>query len=143
VHDTASAARAGTTSTGHASVPARLAPRPDHLVLVGGGAADHRELAAPIARGLYIPALARAAERGSGEPAFRTLGAFVIEDGELGPPARDLRVTFDPFDVLAATEALTGRQRLVPGTTASARLLGATVCPALRASGGLRVLRLA
>lgn len=147
VHDTASAARAGTIPTGHASIPARLAPRPDHLVLVGGGASGVQELAAPIARGLYIPALAREDERGSGEPVFRTLGAFLIEDGERSRPLRELRVTLDPIDVLAATEALTSVQRLVvaggAGGIRSPRLTGATVCPALRTAGGLRVLRIA
>ncbi len=61
VHDTRSAARAGggASSTGHALAPggAPDGPEPTNLVLIGGGAADEAELAAPIERGIYVTRL--------------------------------------------------------------------------------------
>src|SRR5204863_4424387 len=61
VHDTRSAAQAGggARSTGHALEPGGAidGPAPTNLVLIGGGAADAAELAAPIERGLYVTRL--------------------------------------------------------------------------------------
>jgi predicted Zn-dependent protease len=114
-------------ATGHAPSAGRT-PVPEHLVLVGGGAADVAELAAGIERGLLLTDVGFAA------------AARVIEDGELGPPANDLRIAFDPFEILASTDALTARQRLVPTEDwRSIRVIGATVAPALRARAGIRV----
>ena len=119
-------------ATGHApSLGER--PRPEHLVLVGGGAADVAELAAGLGDGLLIGAL---------EPDGYVPGARVIAGGELGPPAKDFRVELDPLEVLAATDALTSRQRLVPSADwRSVRSIGAMVVPALRARAGIRVVR--
>jgi PmbA protein len=125
VHDATSAAAAGTTSTGHAARPGGLAdPRPEHLVLVGGGAADVPELIGPIERGLLIATLT---------PDDRAHGVWLIEAGRFARPVADLDVEFDPFAVLAQVQALTGRQRTVPAGA------GATIAPALRAGGGLHV----
>lgn len=57
VHDTASAARAGEATTGHATQAATLAPMPDHLVLAGGGASGVDELLAAMHRPIYLPTL--------------------------------------------------------------------------------------
>jgi predicted Zn-dependent protease len=109
--------------TGHARSPGgQLGP--EHLVLVGGGAADLAELAAPIEDGLLIGTL----DDGGGAHGVR-----VISGGALGPPAHDLAIRLDPLAILAATEALTARQRLVPSADwRTARRIGATVAPALR-----------
>jgi PmbA protein len=126
VHDSTSAAAAGARSTGHAARPGGLAdPRPEHLVLVGGGAADVTELIAPIERGLLIASLT---------PEDRAHGVWLIEDGAFARPVADLDVAVDPFAVLAQVQALTARQRVVPAGD------GATIAPALRAGGGVRVL---
>jgi predicted Zn-dependent protease len=129
VHDSTSAAAAGTTSTGHATLPGGLTgPLPEHLVLVGGGAADLAELAAPVGYGWLIGAISRG---GSAR------GVRIIRDGRIAEPVANLTVAFDPLELLANVQALTGRQRTVPNR-GSRWSPGATIAPALRAGGGLR-----
>lgn len=120
----------GSASTGHATVALASAPVAQHLVLVGGGAADEDELMQSIDRGLYIPALDRAGRR--------ALGAALIEEGRRGTPLRDFEVEVDGLAVLAGAQALTMRQQLVPTDDASARTIGGSLCPGLRATGGVR-----
>jgi predicted Zn-dependent protease len=136
VHDATTAAREGTATTGHATRPAGFGiPRPRNLVLVGGGAADVAELAAGIDDGLLIASLHRL-----GQDRLQARGVRRISGGELGPPAADVAVRADLFDVLAATDALTSRQWLVPAALMrSPRDTSAAVVPALRARSGLRV----
>jgi predicted Zn-dependent protease len=133
VHDSTSAAATGATSTGHAVLPAGLAdPLPEHLVLVGGGAADLAELAAPIADGLLI---------GTISPAGVAEGVRRIRSGEIAEPVADLTVALDPLELLAHVQALTARQRTIPpAERVPAWRIGATIAPGLRASGGLHVL---
>jgi predicted Zn-dependent protease len=120
-------------STGHATRPGHAEPWPDHLVLVGGGAADVAELAAPIALGLLIPSFL------PGEHESWLLdGARLIEGGEPTWPVNGV-AEIDPLAILAATEALTARQQLIPTDDDSALTIGATLAPALRARGGVRV----
>lgn len=146
VHDTLSAARAGggATSTGHA-LPADLGhdgPEPTNLVLIGGGAADEAELAAPIERGIYVTRLwylNPVRERETLMTGTTRDGTFLIEDGRIGAPLRDVRFTESILRILETTEALSVRQDLV----AEAELYGrryatGVVCPALRA-GEFRV----
>jgi predicted Zn-dependent protease len=120
--------------TGHATRSGRPAPRAEHLVLVGGGAAGLGELLAPIAEGLLVPALER-----DEDGTLRLHGAFAIEGGRRGAPVADAAVELSALDVLATTQALTMAQRTVAAGGPSARTTGATVCPALRATAGLRV----
>ncbi|HET8756905.1 MAG TPA: hypothetical protein VFM58_12880, partial [Solirubrobacteraceae bacterium] len=114
---------------------------PEHLVLVGGGAADRAELAAPIDVGLMIPALSihggwAAGERGSA----LAEGVSVIRGGEVAGPAPNLTVLFEPLELLARAEAFTARQRTVPPPVQrSARTASATVAPGGRFGGGLFV----
>lgn len=112
-----------TAASGHAVEAGRPGARPDHLVLVGGGAASVDELLAPIERGVYLPTLA---------------SGFLIRDGRRAEPIAPTAVAIDPLAVLAGTQALTSRQRTIP-VGGSARTVGATVCPALRTSGGVLV----
>jgi hypothetical protein len=137
VHDATTAARAGTATTGHATRPAGLGvPRPRNLVLVGGGAADVAELAAGIGDGLLIASLHRL----SGGDRLQARGVRRIARGELGPPAPDVQVRADLFDVLAGAEALTARQWLVPAALMrTPRDVSAAVVPALRAAAGVHV----
>lgn len=146
VHDTRSAAIAGdgARSTGHAIAPggAPEGPLPRNLVLIGGGAADVDELAAPIERGIYVtrfwyvnPVHPR-----------RTLltgmardGTFLIEGGRITRPLRDVRFTDEALGLLDRTEALTARLRLVcEGEFYGRRFATGVVCPAIRVSA-LRV----
>jgi len=146
VHDRRSAARAGggTRSTGHALAPGGSphGPVPTNLVLIGGGAADERELAAPIEHGLYVTRLwyvNPVHERSALLTGTTRDGTFLIEDGEITRPAQDVRFTDSILRVLEGTQALTAQQRLVSEADFYGRRFAfGVVCPALRAAG-LRV----
>jgi predicted Zn-dependent protease len=141
VHDTRSAARAGTVSTGHALSPGGSAwgPAPTNLVLIGGGAADESELMAPIERGLYVTRLwyVNAVHEKSALLTGTTRdGTFLIEDGRLGRPVKDVRFTDSVLRLLEATEELTAGQRLVSDAEFYGRRFATgVVAPALRAQG--------
>ena len=121
----------GGPSTGHATVALASAPVAQHMVLVGGGAADEDELMRPIDRGIYIPAIDRVGRH--------ALAAALIQGGQRSAPLRDFGVEIDPLAVLAGAQALTMRQQLIPTDDVSARTIGASMCPGLRSSGGIRV----
>jgi PmbA protein len=132
--------------TGHAQAAGGVGGAfPEHLVLVGGGAADLAELVAPVEHGLLIAALSlhggwMAGQRGSA----MAEGVRVIRGGEPAEPAPNLTVLFEPLELLAHVQALTARQRTIPPPLQrSARTAAATVAPALRAAGGLHVAALA
>jgi predicted Zn-dependent protease len=128
--------------TGHALQPgASSGTLPEHLVLVGGGAADLAELAAPLDRGLFIPALSMHGAWVLGRRgAALAEGVRAIQDGALAAPVANLSVLFEPFELLARTEALTARQRtLPPPVQRSARTASATVAPGGRFGGGVFV----
>jgi PmbA protein len=143
VHDTRSAALAGrgARSTGHALAPGGSlgGPEPTNLVLVGGGARDVHELAQPIERGLYVTRLWYV----NAVHAKRTLltgmtrdGTFLIEDGLITRPVRDVRFSDEALRILDATEALTAHPRLVTeGEFYGRRFATGVVCPAIRARG--------
>jgi PmbA protein len=146
VHDSRSAALAGggAVSTGHALAPGGdpQGPAPTNLVLMGGGAADVAELAAPIERGIYVT---RLWYLNVVHPKQTLLtgttrdGTFLIEHGQITRPLRDVRFTDSVLRILEATEALTGSPRLVSEAEYYGRRFATgTVCPALRA-GGFRV----
>jgi predicted Zn-dependent protease len=146
VHDTRSAAIAGggARSTGHALAPggAGDGPVPTNLVLVGGGAADVDALAVPIERGIYVTRLWYV---NTVHPKHALLtgmtrdGTFLIEDGRIGRPLRDVRFTDSVLRLLDATEALGARPRPVSEAEFyGRRFASGVVCPPLRARG-LRV----
>ena len=146
VHDIRSAARAGggARSTGHATAPggAGFGPHPTNLVLIGGGAADEHALAASIERGLYVTRFWYVNPVHAKQTLLTGMtrdGTFLIEDGRIGRPLRDVRFTDSVLRILEATEALSSAQRLV--STADfygRRFATGVVCPALRA-GGFRI----
>ncbi|HEU4975181.1 MAG TPA: metallopeptidase TldD-related protein [Baekduia sp.] len=146
VHDSRSAARAGggARSTGHALAPGGSphGPAPTNLVLIGGGAADVDELAAPVERGIYVT---RLWYLNVVHPKQTLLtgttrdGTFLIEDGRISRPLRDVRFTDSVLRILQETEALTASSRLVSEAEYyGRRFASGVVCPALRA-GGFRV----
>jgi len=112
-------------ATGHAVRPGEATAEPQHLVLVGGGAADEEELMAPIARGVFLPTLGR---------------AWAIEGGRRGRALPGLRAQADPVAVLAGAQALSARQQTIPGA-GGAREIGASMVPALRTAAGVRLVR--
>jgi predicted Zn-dependent protease len=63
-------------------------------------------------------------------------GTFLIEDGRITAPLRDMRFTDSALRILAATEQLTSAQRLVSESDLYGRRWATGVlCPALRAEG--------
>jgi PmbA protein len=143
VHDTRSAALAGggAVSTGHAVAPGGSphGPAPTNLVLGAGGAADVAELAAPVERGVYVTRLwyvNPVHEQQTLLTGMTRDGTFLIEDGRIARPLKDLRFTDSVLRILSATEALTSTRRLVSeGEFYGRRFSAGTVAPALRAQG--------
>ena len=63
-------------------------------------------------------------------------GTFLIEEGAITRPLRDVRFTDSALRILAATEELTAAQRLVSDTDLyGRRFANGVLCPALRAEG--------
>ena len=141
-HDLRSAALAGdgAVTTGHALAPGGHAsgPYPTNLVLAGGGAADEAELCAPIERGIYVTRLWYANVVRPKETLITAVtrdGTFLIEDGRVTRPLRDLRLTDSVLRILSGTEALSREQRLASdGEFYGRRFAYGVVCPALRAN---------
>jgi len=141
VHDRRSAARAGdgAVSTGHAIAPggAPSGPHATNLVLGGGGASGIAELCKPIERGLFVTRLwyvnvvdgRRSLLTGTTRD-----GTYMIENGRVSRPVKDVRFTDSVLRILSATEALTATQRLVCDLQFyRRRFASGVVCPALRA----------
>jgi predicted Zn-dependent protease len=140
-HDIRSAALAGdgAGTTGHALAPGGDAagPHPTNLVLAGGGAADEAELCAPVERGIYVTRLWYANVVRPKETLITAVtrdGTFLIEDGRITRPLRDLRLTDSVLSILSRTSALSRDQTLASdGEFYGRRFAYGVVCPALRA----------
>jgi predicted Zn-dependent protease len=143
VHDTRSAAVAGggARSTGHALTAGGDpdGPAPTNLVLAGGRADSVEALAQPIRRGVFVTRLWYV---NPVDPRHALLtgvtrdGTFLIEDGRITRPLRDVRFTDSVLRILAATDDLTRAGRLVSDAEHYGRRFAhGVVCPALRASG--------
>jgi PmbA protein len=140
VHDVRSAALAGTRSTGHATEPGggSEGPRPRNLVLAGGGAAGFDELCEPIDRGVYVTRFWYENVVRPKETLFTAVtrdGTFLIENGRIAKPLRDLRVTDTLLGVLSRVQNLSAAQQLTSeGEFYGRRDAYGAVAPALRAS---------
>jgi predicted Zn-dependent protease len=138
-HDLRSAALAGAVTTGHALAPGGdpAGPHPTNLVLAGGGAADEAELCAPVERGVYVTRLWYANVVRPMETLITAVtrdGTFLIEDGRVSRPLRDLRLTDSVLGILERTQALARDQHLTSdGEFYGRRFAFGVVCPALRA----------
>ncbi len=146
VHDRRSAALAGggARSTGHALAPggSPAGPGAANLVMAAGDAAGVEALAAPIERGIYVTRLwyvNTVREKETLLTGMTRDGTFLIEDGKISRPLRDVRFTDSVLRLLAETEALTSERRLVSeGEFYGRRFASGVLCPGLRA-GGLRL----
>jgi predicted Zn-dependent protease len=140
-HDLRSAALAGNgaVTTGHALAPGGDAsgPHPTNLVLAAGGAADEAELCAPIERGVYVTRLWYANVVRPKETLITAVtrdGTFLIEDGRVTRPLRDLRLTDGVLRILSGTSALSRERKLASdGEFYGRRFAYGVVCPAIRA----------
>jgi len=108
-------------------------------VLVGGGAADERELMAPIERGIYVTRAWYVRTVHQHQMLLTGMtrdGTFLIEDGQIAAPLCDVRFTDSILRILASTQELTAGQRLVSEAEFyGTRFAFGVVCPALRADG--------
>jgi PmbA protein len=138
-HDIRSAATTGATTTGHALAPGgdSTGPHPTNLVLAGGGAADEAELCSRVERGVYVTRLWYANVVRPKETLITAVtrdGTFLIEDGEVTLPLRDLRLTDSVLGILSRTQALGRDQKLTSdGEFYGRRFAYGVVCPALHA----------
>jgi predicted Zn-dependent protease len=143
VHDLRSAARAGeaAVSTGHALAPGgdQWGAFPTNLVMSGGDAVGEDELAAPIERGIYVTRFWYVNPVHPRETLLTGMsreGTFLIEDGRVTRPARDVRFTDSILRMLSATQAMTRGTRLVSeGEFYGPRFATGVVCPAIRVDG--------
>jgi predicted Zn-dependent protease len=142
VHDTRSASLAGdgAKSTGHALAPGGgpYGAIPVNLVLIGGGARSVDELARPIERGIYVTRLWYTNPVRPKEALITGMtrdGTFLIEDGEITRPLRDMRLTDSALGLLERVQDLGSKPRLISdGEFYGRRFAHGTVCPPVRVS---------
>jgi predicted Zn-dependent protease len=140
VHDLRSGALAGAASTGHALAPGGVpdGPVPYNLVLAGGGAADLDELCGPIERGVYVTRLWYENVVRPKETLITAVtrdGTFLIENGRVTRPLRDLRLTDSVLRILSGVQDLGARQELTSQAEFyDRRFAHGVVSPALRAA---------
>lgn len=116
VHDTATGLRAGRPSTGHAlPMPNPLGPLPTHLTMEPG-VGDVDAMVASVRRGLLVTRFWYVRQ----VHALRTIitgmtreGTFLIENGRIVRPIRDLRFTQSIVDALGDVRAISRDRRLL------------------------------
>jgi PmbA protein len=129
VWDSATAARAGRRSTGHGlPAPNPYGPFPIHAQMAAG-TTPRAELVRGLKRGLFVT---RFHYTNPVHPKLAVItgmtrdGTFLVEDGEIVGPVRNLRYTMSYLDALAAVEAVSSERRLLKG------FLGGVLVPAVR-----------
>ena len=138
-HDLRSAALVGAVSTGHAMAPGGDpgGPHPTNLVLAGGGALDEGELCSIVERGVYVTRLWYANVVRPKETLITAVtrdGTFLIEDGRVTRPLRDLRLTDSLLGILSRAQELTRDLKLTSdGEFYGRRFAYGVVCPSMRA----------
>ena len=116
VHDRFTAAKAGAETTGHA-LPAHysMGPIPRNMFLAPGGA-SRDDLVASVRRGLLITRFwyTRVVHPLTVHMTGMTRdGVFLIEDGEVAGPVRDLRFTESYLEALTRVDAIAAETKLV------------------------------
>ena len=131
VWDSATAARAGRRSTGHGlPAPNPHGPFPLHAQMAAGTTL-RADLVRGLQRGLFVT---RFHYTNPVHPKLAVItgmtrdGTFLVEDGEIVGPVRNLRYTMSYLDALAVVEAVSIERRLLKG------FLGAVLVPAVRLS---------
>nr|MBA2488704.1 TldD/PmbA family protein [Chloroflexota bacterium] len=131
VYDAQTAARDGRKSTGHGlPAPNTYGPFPLHQVMEAGES-SREDLMGGLERGLLVtrfhytnpvhPKLAMVT-------GMTRDGLFLVEDGRISGPVRNLRFTQSYLEALAGVEAVGRERRLLRG------FLGSVVVPAVRIS---------
>jgi predicted Zn-dependent protease len=131
-HDSFTAHQLGVASTGHAfPAPSTSGPYPSHLRMEGG-TATRADMLAGIERGILVTRFhyTNLADAHTATLTGMTRdGTFLIENGELTRPLKNLRFTSGGLDALRHVRAIGKETKLVPGW------YGATCAPALVVDG--------
>jgi predicted Zn-dependent protease len=129
VHDAGTAHRAGRASTGHGlPAPNTYGPFPINMVMEAGSA-TREELIGGLERGLLVT---RFHYTNVVHPKLAMItgmtrdGLFLVEDGRVVGPVRNLRFTQSYLEALAGVEAVGRERRLLRG------FMGSSLVPALR-----------
>jgi PmbA protein len=132
VHDSQTAARAGVASTGHGlPAPNPWGPFPLNMIMASGGT-PRDDLIAGLDRGLLVT---RFHYTNPVHPKLAIItgmtrdGTFLVEDGRVVGPVRNLRFTQSYLEALDCTVAVASERKTVKG------FLGGVVVPALRLDG--------
>lgn len=132
VHDRATAAKAGTTSTGHGLPgPNPWGPFAGSLVLAAG-TSSVGDLVAGVDAGLLVTRFWYARTVNAKRTVITGMtrdGTFRIQDGAVGPPVRNLRFNQSIVDALAACDGVGDRLRTCSDESSETR------CPAIRVRG--------
>lgn len=134
-YDSFTAKREGKESTGHGLIaPNPEGPIPINLFMKGG-TSSLEEMVRSVRRGIYVT---RFHYTNVVEPMKAVItgmtrdGTFLIENGEIKHPVKDLRFTESILGALSRVKAVSReRKRCSEGTVYSRRFITATVAPAL------------
>lgn len=129
VYDTRTAIKTGHISTGHAlPAPSTFGPFPSHLMMAAG-ATPKADLAKGIERGLWVTRFNYVNVVKSDRAVLTGLtkdGTFLIENGEVTRPVKNLRFTESVLDTWSTLQALGSERKLLEGWG------GAVLAPAMR-----------
>jgi predicted Zn-dependent protease len=132
VHDAQTAARDGIVSTGHGlPAPNPWGPFPLHMVMAAG-TTPRDALIEGLERGLLVTRFHYTNVVHPKQAVITGMtrdGLFLIEDGRISRPVRNLRFTQSYLEALAGVEAVSAERIAVEG------FLGTAVVPALRIAG--------
>ena len=120
VHDMASAMRAGVESTGHGlPAPNPMGAWASNLFMAGGDAAGKPDLLKGIERGVWVTRfwyVNIVHPRQTVLTGMTRDGTFLIENGEVTRPIKNMRFTQSVMEALAGATALTRDLKLVAGS---------------------------
>jgi predicted Zn-dependent protease len=129
VHDNQTASRADRLSTGHGlPAPNPWGPLPLHMS-IGAGETPRDELIRGLERGLLVTRFWYTNVVSPKQVVVTGMtrdGLFLVEDGRISAPVRNLRFTQDYLAALSGVEAVSRERRALEG------FLGTTLAPALR-----------
>ncbi len=130
-YDAATAAREGRRSTGHGlPAPNTYGPFPTNMSMAAGDA-TREELIGGLDRGLLVTRFHYTNPVHSKRVIITGMtrdGTFLVEDGRIVGPVRNLRFTMSYLDALANVEAISRERRCLRG------FMGGTLVPAVRLS---------
>ncbi len=138
-YDSFTAGREGKESTGHGLIaPSTEGPIPINLFMKEGDS-SLEEMVRSVRKGIYVT---RFHYTNVVEPMKAVItgmtrdGTFLIEEGEIKQPAKNLRFTESILRALSRVSAISGERRVCSeGTVYSRRFVTGTVAPAIKVDG--------